>query len=77
MIVRLGKRFYMDGNFLMIGQWEIIFIPRVYAPISSTKWLGSYREGRTSYMFMGRRVLTITRLGTLSKSKLNSTRQRR
>ena len=61
MILNIGKRFAIDGNFLRIGRWEIIFVPRTYAPIASDALLAIQKMARQTYIYLGPKVLTIRR----------------
>lgn len=61
MVLNLGKRLMIDGNFLRIGRWELILVPKVYAPISTDESFAMRKMGRSTYVYLGPRVLTIRR----------------
>lgn len=61
MVLNLGKRFAIDGNFLRIGRWELIFVPRPYAPIAIDAAMAIHKMARSTYVYLGPRVLTIRR----------------
>lgn len=61
MILRLGKRLTIDGNFVRAGRWEIILVPRPYAAVACHSWIAVRRLNRHTYVFLGPRVLTIRR----------------
>lgn len=59
MILRLCKRFAVHGNFIRVGNREVILVPRVHAVIRCAKLFAVHQIGRYTFIFLGPRVLTI------------------
>ncbi len=62
MVIKVSSRFLIDGNYLRVGQWEFILVRRIAAAIGSTKWFDARKKWQITYLFIGPRVLTISRL---------------
>jgi hypothetical protein len=61
MTLRLGKHFAIDGNFLRLGAWELVLVPRLYAAIGAEHLLAVHKMARSTYVYLGPRVLSIRR----------------
>lgn len=63
MTFRFGKSFAIDGNFLRIGGWELVLVPRLYAAFGAERLLAVHKMARSTYVYLGPHVLSIRRCG--------------